>query len=95
MFALQVGYWNIHSGRGCDSCQCDAVGSVNLSCNAKTGQCHCRLGVGGLKCDQCIPGYFGFSSSGCKGKILEITIIKYYIKCSLVTGILRADIFTS
>lgn len=41
------------------------MGSVSSLCDVRTGQCHCRSGVGSLKCDQCHPGFYGFSAAGC------------------------------
>ncbi|XP_054719317.1 laminin subunit gamma-1-like, partial [Uloborus diversus] len=60
------GYWNIASGEGCESCNCDPVGSLDHSCDIFSGQCKCRPGVTGQKCDQCQPYYYGFSIDGCK-----------------------------
>lgn len=59
------GYWNLKSNEGCEECKCNPLGSYNLSCNANTGQCFCRPGVQGLKCDTCMPLWFGFSDEGC------------------------------
>ena len=42
------------------------MGSFNLSCDSVSGQCFCRPGVQGLKCDQCKPLFYGFSDEGCK-----------------------------
>ncbi len=60
------GYWNLQSGKGCEECKCNVLGSFNSSCDSQTGQCYCRPGVQGLKCDQCMPLYYGFSDEGCK-----------------------------
>ncbi|XP_034935622.1 agrin-like isoform X2 [Chelonus insularis] len=47
-------------GAGCpSSCNCNKLGSVSDTCNPETGQCECKPGVGGLKCDRCMPGYWG------------------------------------
>lgn len=60
------GYWNIGSGNGCDSCNCDSIGSYNSSCDIFTGQCYCKPGVSGAKCDKCQAYQYGFSLDGCK-----------------------------
>lgn len=55
---------------GCPSqCGCHRLGSFDDTCEPETGQCHCRPGVGGLKCDRCEPGYWGLPkiSSGHHG----------------------------
>ncbi|XP_036726429.1 agrin isoform X4 [Balaenoptera musculus] len=46
---------------GCPSlCQCNPHGSYSGTCDPATGQCSCRPGVGGLKCDRCEPGFWNF-----------------------------------
>ncbi|XP_077787491.1 agrin isoform X2 [Podarcis muralis] len=57
---------------GCPStCHCNPYGSYGGSCDPATGQCSCKPGVGGLKCDRCEPGFWNFrgivtdSKSGC------------------------------
>uniref|UniRef100_H9H689 Agrin n=1 Tax=Monodelphis domestica TaxID=13616 RepID=H9H689_MONDO len=57
---------------GCPStCQCNPYGSYGGGCDPTSGQCSCRPGVGGLKCDRCEPGFWNFrgivtdSRSGC------------------------------
>lgn len=53
------------------TCQCNPYGSYGGACNPATGQCSCKPGVGGLKCDRCEPGFWNFrgivtdSKSGC------------------------------
>ncbi|XP_017763694.1 PREDICTED: agrin-like [Eufriesea mexicana] len=45
---------------GCPNiCNCNKLGSVSDICNPETGQCECKPAVGGLKCDRCMPGYWG------------------------------------
>lgn len=36
------------------------------SCTSSSGICVCKTGVYGPKCDECHPGFFHFSSSGCR-----------------------------
>nr|XP_014340062.1 PREDICTED: agrin [Latimeria chalumnae] len=57
---------------GCPStCQCNKHGSYAGSCEPASGQCSCKPGVGGLKCDRCEPGFWNFrgivtnKKSGC------------------------------
>uniref|UniRef100_A0A2K6A5L8 Agrin n=1 Tax=Mandrillus leucophaeus TaxID=9568 RepID=A0A2K6A5L8_MANLE len=46
---------------GCPSaCQCNPHGSYGGTCDPVTGQCSCRPGVGGLRCDRCEPGFWNF-----------------------------------
>jgi len=47
------------------------MGSLNGSCDSNTGQCYCKSGVGGLRCDACLAGYYGFSSNGCQRQSLS------------------------
>ncbi|XP_053339274.1 agrin [Clarias gariepinus] len=57
---------------GCPSkCHCNQYGSYGGTCDPNTGQCSCKPGVGGLKCDRCEPGFWNFrgivtdKASGC------------------------------
>nr|XP_054602129.1 agrin isoform X4 [Nothobranchius furzeri] len=57
---------------GCPSvCQCNIHGSYKGTCEPTTGQCSCKPGVGGQKCDRCEPGFWNFRAivtenmSGC------------------------------
>lgn len=54
------------SSQGCEPCNCDPVGALNGTCNTDYGQCVCRIGVTGRKCDMCEPFHYGFSLDGCK-----------------------------
>ncbi|XP_056589728.1 agrin isoform X3 [Triplophysa dalaica] len=46
---------------GCPSvCQCNHYGSYGGTCDPSSGQCSCKPGVGGLKCDRCEPGFWNF-----------------------------------
>ncbi|XP_041723893.1 netrin-1-like [Coregonus clupeaformis] len=58
----QNGYTRDHSKppthrKACQPCQCHPMGAVGLWCNQTSGQCLCRDGVTGLRCNRCAPGY--------------------------------------
>ncbi|KAI1289518.1 Laminin subunit gamma-1 [Halotydeus destructor] len=79
------GYFNLTSGQGCQSCDCNPIGSVNRTCDTRTGQCYCREGVTGKKCDQCLPLHYGFSTKGCS--LCECDPIgSSGLQCDLFTG---------
>uniref|UniRef100_A0A8C6SCS1 Laminin, gamma 1 n=1 Tax=Neogobius melanostomus TaxID=47308 RepID=A0A8C6SCS1_9GOBI len=64
--ACEPGFYNLHSGNGCERCNCNPIGSTNGQCDVLSGQCECQPGITGLQCQQCEVNFFGFSSSGCK-----------------------------
>uniref|UniRef100_A0A3B3UMC8 Netrin 5 n=1 Tax=Poecilia latipinna TaxID=48699 RepID=A0A3B3UMC8_9TELE len=43
--------------KACQPCQCHPLGAVGRWCNQTSGQCLCREGVTGLRCNRCAPGY--------------------------------------
>ncbi|XP_077863234.1 laminin subunit beta-1-like [Saccoglossus kowalevskii] len=52
--------------QGALPCDCDLVGSYNNLCDEYGGQCACKTGVGGRRCDMCLPEYYAYSSTGCQ-----------------------------
>uniref|UniRef100_A0A667ZDJ5 Laminin subunit gamma-1 n=1 Tax=Myripristis murdjan TaxID=586833 RepID=A0A667ZDJ5_9TELE len=64
--ACEPGFYNLHSGTGCQRCNCNPIGSTNGQCDIISGQCECQPGVTGQHCERCELNFFGFSSSGCK-----------------------------
>uniref|UniRef100_A0A8D2LJT4 Uncharacterized protein n=1 Tax=Varanus komodoensis TaxID=61221 RepID=A0A8D2LJT4_VARKO len=46
-------------------CQCDPQGSTSSVCHKLGGQCQCKPNVTGRRCDQCVPGTYGFGPYGC------------------------------
>jgi laminin gamma 1 len=49
----------------CEPCNCDPTGSKSLQCSPD-GQCDCKPGVTGPKCDQCEVNHWNFGSLGCE-----------------------------
>uniref|UniRef100_A0A8C6UDE4 Netrin g2b n=1 Tax=Neogobius melanostomus TaxID=47308 RepID=A0A8C6UDE4_9GOBI len=41
----------------CVECNCNQMGSVHDRCNG-TGFCQCKEGASGVKCDECVSGYY-------------------------------------
>jgi len=48
----------------CEACNCNQLGSRTQRCDGN-GQCMCKPGVGGSRCDQCLEGYYGLNEGGC------------------------------
>ena len=46
------------------NCSCNSIGSHNDKCD-DNGQCSCKTGYQGLRCDSCAQDYFGFPN--CQG----------------------------
>ncbi|XP_032149235.1 laminin subunit alpha-1 [Sapajus apella] len=42
-------------GGSCQKCDCNPHGSVHGDCDRTSGQCVCRLGASGLRCEECEP----------------------------------------
>ncbi|NXI99520.1 LAMB3 protein, partial [Psophia crepitans] len=42
---------------GCTECDCDFQGTEDVGCDKTTGQCLCRPGITGHRCDQCQRGH--------------------------------------
>lgn len=59
-------YWNLASGHGCESCNCDPNNAVSPTFNEFTGQCQCRSGFGGKTCRDCQENYWGDPRVQCR-----------------------------
>lgn len=79
------GYWNLNQGSGCESCNCDPIGSLNQTCDIYSGQCQCHPGVTGQHCNQCTRYYYAFSYDGCKNCDCD-PVGSTSLQCDLHTG---------
>ncbi|XP_043600424.1 laminin subunit alpha-1 isoform X4 [Bombus pyrosoma] len=52
------GSWDLVPGVGCRPCAC-TLGSMKPQCDHQ-GQCPCRIGYDGLRCEKCAKGYYGY-----------------------------------
>ncbi|XP_065060169.1 laminin subunit alpha-1-like [Rhopilema esculentum] len=59
------GFFGDAKTQSCRACGCHVHGSLNQSCDTISGQCNCKAGVVGLRCDRCLPNYYGLISTGC------------------------------
>uniref|UniRef100_A0A674HEF4 Laminin subunit beta 4 n=1 Tax=Taeniopygia guttata TaxID=59729 RepID=A0A674HEF4_TAEGU len=59
------GYWDLASGKGCQTCDCDPKNSQSNQCNQLTGQCPCKPGYSGRFCNECEENYFGNPQMHC------------------------------
>ncbi|MGH0140359.1 UNVERIFIED_CONTAM: hypothetical protein FKN15_048109 [Acipenser sinensis] len=51
--------------KNCTNCNCSPCGTA--SCDPRTGQCQCKPGVTGARCDRCKDGFYGYDScAGCQ-----------------------------
>ncbi|XP_028972936.2 netrin-4 [Esox lucius] len=56
----------------CRPCGCHPLGSLPFHlgggslCDPANGDCVCKPGVGGARCDRCMVGYWGFHDYGCR-----------------------------
>lgn len=69
---------------GISDCNCDPRGTVEEVCQKETGQCICKPGYGGARCDQCQPGYFGHPecvSCNCSSSGSASAICDFLGKC--------------
>ncbi|XP_053098465.1 laminin subunit alpha-3 isoform X2 [Hemicordylus capensis] len=56
-------HFSYHPLAGCEGCNCSSQGIVNAAnpeCDKIDGQCRCRSGITGRRCDRCAPGSYGF-----------------------------------
>ncbi|XP_007947206.1 laminin subunit alpha-1 [Orycteropus afer afer] len=59
-------YGDAVTAKNCHPCECHEKGSLSHICHLETGLCDCKPHVTGQQCDQCLNGYYGWSTGlGC------------------------------
>ena len=48
-------------------CKCSSVGSLTMACHRQTGQCSCKRNAHGLKCEECLMGFYHLNEANPKG----------------------------
>ncbi|XP_069033643.1 laminin subunit alpha-1 [Embiotoca jacksoni] len=64
-----------HGYPSCIACGCDMAGTEETFCNKTlgvcdcphTGECVCKVGVAGQRCEECVSGWFGLSAENPDG----------------------------
>ncbi|XP_075994325.1 laminin subunit beta-1a [Genypterus blacodes] len=85
--------WNLGSGDGCQTCDCDLTHSYGSSCNQISGQCSCQSGFGGQTCRECKELFWGDPEVECHAcdcdprGIAEQQCIKASGHCVCVEGV--------
>nr|XP_046253250.1 laminin subunit alpha-5 isoform X2 [Scatophagus argus] len=58
-------YGDAINAKNCTKCNCSPCGTE--SCDPHSGQCRCKAGVTGARCERCVDGSYGYDScSGCR-----------------------------
>ena len=53
-----------------EDCQCNPDGSTGLDCD-NNGNCFCKEGYQGMKCDECQPNYIGDKCDACQPNFFD------------------------
>merc|ERR1712130_674577 len=71
--------------KNCRPCDCDREGTEE--CDYNTGQCKCRPGVEGDRCDRCMADHWGFDVHGASGCVAcDCSEGSEYTQCDQETG---------
>lgn len=69
-----LGYFGIPDEEGghCTECDCDPNGIVSNECDGLTGQCNCKPGITGRRCDKCEESRSILQDGHCKGRFIRL-----------------------
>lgn len=62
------------------------MAAADVVCSEPDGQCICRLGAAGLKCESCQENFFGLSASGCQACNCD-PLGAARLQCNVTTGV--------
>ena len=63
-------------------CQCNTVGSMDISCTNDGGACTCKTGYTGTKCNECADGWDLYNGK-CSGKFLLVLLTHPFLRHNL------------
>ncbi|XP_055022543.1 laminin subunit alpha-1 [Boleophthalmus pectinirostris] len=84
-------------GGACERCGCTEWGALSSSCNKTSGQCECKAGVRGQRCDQCQErhvmeaGHCISCNDECTGVLLdELDNLHFHLSSVNISSLLKA-----
>uniref|UniRef100_A0A3B4ARG9 Laminin subunit alpha-1 n=1 Tax=Periophthalmus magnuspinnatus TaxID=409849 RepID=A0A3B4ARG9_9GOBI len=82
-------------GGACERCGCSEWGALSSSCNKTSGQCECKAGVKGQRCDQCQERHvmeMGHScNDDCTGVLLDdLDNLHFHLSSVNISTLLKA-----
>ena len=93
-----TGYFGLtgNDPQGCKDCNCDPFGTKNgTMCDGVTGNCECKTGSIGRKCDECAEGHHSLTKDGCKACNCSSagTIRAFVDKCDKSNGVCQCKLY--
>ncbi len=76
---MQEDHYQPEDSDTCFPCECYSIGSFRRTCDPLTGQCPCRSGVIGRRCDACSSQFAEVTLRGCEGTCGIIVLLQQAI----------------